>query len=595
MVSGRARANEARRRPPSPVGVLLTAWALAIAAQTSGTLLGTGRSVAAPAANGANVGLQGIALLLHLRGGGRRRKDWQSPRPGDSDEIYSQSASDPSWSAAGDDEDDDDADVRRQIFDGSESDVSESGSYSEQPRQHRHHGRARHAARPAKRPPAQARSQYGAAKSRSRVHHSGRGRRVHSSEDEVQSEVDLDYHAPAQRSRRAATNVPDPGLRWGTAATDALDAVLRGKLGIGASRRRNMGAGSRKTAAGARRRSLYQEPSDDSSRLSMPDPTSSSSEEPRTNARRVGLPKKDAARGGLLDQRDLEDDSWVRPLAPRAVTHAHTAAARPPQALPSYVHNPSSSISDALPSHKRSSSRDKNTPPRATSGHHSPQILEPSPQESRARSKSLSPVCLAEQARQSASSLATLSEADSDSMPADEGDDVGADDECVAGAAVEEVLDGLARRLECEGDAVLLTHTISRVWRGVAVTERSADAAAGADGAKSGSSSSSYHSSCKTSYVDSAPSPSSQSPRYSYDSSPGQASRAHAHVENLHTPETSKAAREASTFVAPVSTQCVLEGLGALMSEAAEAVASAGRREDLAGVCVVVVSDVLMS
>lgn len=531
------------------VSLLLAAWAIALAAQTSGSLPGTGCSKAAPVPSSPIVGsyeLQwGVAVLIRLRGGGRRRKDWQSPRPGDSDEIYSQSASDPSWSVAEDDEDDDDPDARRQIFDGSDE-VSDSGSYSEQPRQHRHHGRARHAARPARRPLAQARLQHGPAKSRSRVRHAGRSRREPSSGDDMHSHVDSDDYAPAPRSRRAATEGPDPGLRWGTAATDALDAVLRGKLGIGTNRRRNMDGGSRKTASG-RTRSLYQEQSDDSSQLSVPDPTSSSSKQPRTNARRVGRPRKDDARGGQLDQGDsslhLEADSWVGAPAPRALTHTHTASASPLQALPSYASNPSSSISDALPSHKRSSSLDKQTPPRATSGCTSPQVLAPSPQESRARSIFLSPVCLAEQAQHSASSLAPLSDGDSESMPADDGDDGGA--ECVTGAAVEEVLNGLARRLECEGDAVFLTQTSSRAWRGVAVTARSADAAAGGDAAKSTS----------PNYGDSSSSLSLQSPRYSYDSSPGEGSRAHAHVvhiKNIHTLANCKGPREASTFVAPV-------------------------------------------
>jgi hypothetical protein len=103
------------------------------------------------------------------------------------------------------------------------------------------------------------------------------------------------------------------------------------------------------------------------------------------------------------------------------------------------------------------------------------------------------------------------------------------------------VLRGLADRLSCEGDAVFLTHGASRVWRGLAVSADGIGVRRSATGET----------------INSLTMSSDRNQRPLIDKAPD------------------------STFVIPVNTEGVLRGLGSVMSQADDALASVVQRSDL--------------
>ena len=465
-------------------------------------------------------------LVCRLRGGGRRRKDWQSPRPGDSDEVYS--TSDPEWSVARDS-----SAVQRASSEDA-SDASElsseqawSSSDSERPRrraERRPHsrGRTRHESRHSGR-----RARAAPTKSRSRVPARRRAPSPSEASDDSELGVSSDAHAPARRPRRAAA--ADPGLRWGTQATDALDAALRGKLVTAKPRSARAKAEAQKTTAARRRqRREMAETSDESEAESAPsEPTTFLKGRRAGSSHRAGRARDQPAHA-FLQQPPTDADSWDG-----EARYANTAVF-PALSAPSVsvVHHSSSSASDAAPALKGS-------PVLAWPSFRSPQQHVPSPRpgipvqeavaakraspgQSPGRDEDVSEGC----------SLDSRSESVANECA---GDAVAIDGE----DAVEEVLRGLTDRVSCEGDAVFLTLGASRVWRGVAVS---------ADGVR-------RIATKKTLSPHAMRSDQSQEPL----------------VEE----------RPDSPFVVPVSTDSVLRGLGAVMSQAADALASAGQRDDL--------------
>jgi len=147
-----------------------------------------------------------LSLVTALRGGGRRRrKDWQSPRRGDSD--YQSESSDPEWDGgaaevygqADSDEESVDSSASGRRDRESDSDASYAWSSHAQARRGQHAGARRRPQR-ARRAPARSPSP---PPPRTR---GGRGR---------------------GRAPRRATNT---AARWGTRADDALAAALRGEL-----------------------------------------------------------------------------------------------------------------------------------------------------------------------------------------------------------------------------------------------------------------------------------------------------------------------------------------------------------------------------
>ncbi len=488
-----------------------------------------------------------LACVLRLRGGGRRRKDWQSPRPGDS--AQSMSASDPEWSAAEVDEDEDDEQVRREIFGDSDyvSDAMSSGSDSNQPRKRRagqHLRSRRHSARPERR----------AAKTRGRVR-SDRDRRHTFSEDHLDEEVDSDDFRRHQRPRRVAAST-GAGSRWGTQATDALEAALSGKLATAACRPRSKRGSRKPVTSESRSRRAIEEPSEESSELRLADQTSSSAKERRSNGNRTGK-LAGLARGGLLDQTDLDADSYDHGAYLRSTVAPVIGL---PQAFPLSVNQPSSSISDSSSSHKHCSSHSQGETTRhsgvphliSSHGHE----MTSSPAAKFGQDIPLSTSMSAQERRPDASPETAKCNFSCESSSAVELEDVVT--ECVGEEACEQVLHGLAQRLECNGDAVLLTRGTTRMWRGVAVT-CSQDVLSLEDVRQT---------------HNARPTPTLQSPH----GPRGLAARSHGALENLQRTGTNI---EASTFVSPVSTEGVLQGLGTIMSQAAEVVARAGQREDL--------------
>ena len=530
-------------------GVMLTLTVFALTFRTASPTAPMANAVAQTRA-AIRASTNAAATVLRLRGGGRRRKDWQSPRPGDSDEVYSLE-SDPEWSV--EDESEDAKPVRRAIFD-DESDVcsSNDGSESERPRHRqapRQHSRTR--------APTRTRAEPATTKSRSRVRPAARDRREASSsaEERQRDDTDSDPYVPVQRSRRSAeATCGEP--RWGTQATDALDAALRGKLATSARQSRGKATGGSRRVSSRRPRKNLEEPSEESSDFRLQEHTSSSSKERRTNSHRTG---RVTEQSGLLGHGDYEADSWDRGIAS---LRAKVAAAAAQPSLPAYVQQPSSSTSEPVPSRKSSTShtRDQHAGHRVSSAQSSPQGHVPSvfseiPGQELRASSSLSPLALAEQGI----SGHYESDADSDSMPADERHgDVAA---CISGTAVEEVLRGLAQRLKCEGDAVFMTQSSTRVWRGVEeaapegrVTKREGRAHA----------------------VYSPPSLNSPDTL-----ALAAGLRADLYPQQSTNHQSQQPPKCERPFVASVSTEGVLQGLGAVMSEAVQAVASAGEREDL--------------
>ena len=209
------------------------------------------------------------ALVLRLRGAGRRRRDWQSPRPGDSDEVVSSLETDPDWSLAAAEESSE-RPVRRAILGAgsawSSADSSSEGSSHSGARRPRQDA-ARRARRAAGRQP-----QRPAAHGRSR---------------DLAAHRDVpcdDGHAPRPRPRRAAAASAPTAERWGTRATDALEAALRGKTGASVERFHGRGRSRKPTQSAGRTWRVADTASDESSGVG---PSSSSAQSGRGNPRRA--------------------------------------------------------------------------------------------------------------------------------------------------------------------------------------------------------------------------------------------------------------------------------------------------------------------
>lgn len=471
-----------------------------------------------------------LMLRLGLRGGGRRRKDWQSPRPGDSDEVFS--TSDPEWSVAGESSALQCASSHDAVDASDEASVSAASAWSSSDRERlkrraerpRNHGRAQHGSRPSGRPARSA-----PAKSRSRVRHA-RHRRHRPTSEEWESEACSDGYAPAQRPRRGPMAATDAGLRWGTQATDALDAALRGKLVATMPRKMRAKAGSNKAAKSRRRLRREMADTSDDSVESRPSEPSTSSTAHRASSHRAGRAREHTARE-FLEQLPIDADS-----RDRNARYANTVAAAPFQALRpllSIAHNQSSSLSDAPPTPKGS-------PARTWHSDRSPQ-QHVQPLRERILAQEAAAVWR-DTPRQSPGRDEGASEGysfDSENVPAEEVD--GGVTTIDGEDAVEKVLRGLADRLSCEGDAVFLTHGASRVWRGLAVSADGIGVRRSATGET----------------INSLTMSSDRNQRPLIDKAPD------------------------STFVIPVNTEGVLRGLGSVMSQADDALASVVQRSDL--------------
>ena len=469
-------------------------------------------------------------LLLRLRGGGRRRKDWQSPRQGDSDEVFS--TSDPEWSVAGESSALQRASSDDAVDASDEASVSAASAWSSSDRERlrrraarpRNHARAQHGSRRSVR---EARA--APAKSRTRVRRA-RHRRDQPTSEEWESEAGSDAYAPAQRPRRGPMAAADAGLRWGTQATDALDAALRGKLVATMPPETRAKAGTNKGAKSRRRlRHKMVDTSDDSAE-SRPTEPSTSSAAHRASSHRAGRAREHTARE-FLEQLPIDADSRLR-----NARYVNTVAAAPFPALrplQSIAHNPSRSPSDATPSPKGSPAR--TWPSDRSPQQHVQPLRGHIPAQEAATVQRDSP-------RQSPGRDEGAIEGyslDSESVPAEEVDGwvttIDGED------AVEKVLRELTDRLSCEGDAVFLSHGASRVWRGLAVPAHGVGVQRSATGET----------------INSLTMSSDRNQRPLIDKGPE------------------------SAFVIPVNTEVVLRGLGSVMTQAADALASAGQRSDL--------------
>jgi hypothetical protein len=472
-----------------------------------------------------------LLLRLGLRGGGRRRKDWQSPRPGDSDEVFS--TSDPEWSVAGESSALQCASSDDAVDDASdEASVSAASAWSSSDRERlkrraerpHNHGRAQHGSRPSGR---QARA--APAKSRSRVR-PARHRRDQPTSEEWESEACSDAYASAQRPRRGPMAAADAGLRWGTQATDALDAALRGKLVATKPSKTREKAGTNKAAKSRRRLRREMADTSDDSVESRPSEPSTSSTAHRASSHRAGRAREHTARE-FLEHLPIDADS-----RDHNARYANTVAAAPFQALRpllSIAHNQSSSLSDAAPSPKGSPAR--TWPSDRSPQQHVQPLRGRIPAQEAAAVRRDSP-------RQSPGRDEGASEGysfESENVPAEEVD--GGVTTIDGEDAVEKVLRGLTDRLSCEGDAVFLPHGASRVWRGLAVSADGVGVRRSATGET----------------VNSLTMSSNRNQSPLIDKGPE------------------------SAFVIPVNTEVVLRGLGSVMSQAADALASVLQRSDL--------------
>ena len=236
------------------------------------------------------------ALVLRLRGAGRRRRDWQSPRPGDSDDVVSSLETDPDWSLAAAEESSE-RPVRRAILGAgsawSSADSSSEGSSHSGARRPRQNA-ARRARRAAGRQP-----------QRPAAHGRNRGLVAHR---DVPSD---DGHAPRPRPRRAAAASAPTAERWGTRATDALEAALRGKMGASVERFHGRARSRRPTQSAGRRTWRVADTAGDESSGVVP--SSSSAQSGRGNMRR-------AAPAALIEpstnaHSELHEEPWRKPFA----------------------------------------------------------------------------------------------------------------------------------------------------------------------------------------------------------------------------------------------------------------------------------------
>ena len=495
--------------------------------------------------------------VLRLRGGGRRRKDWQSPRPGDSDEVFS--SSDPDWSVAGDAYDaqrniDDDSATSVDASEVARSDSSDSGPPRRRAQQRpQQRCRTRRSAQiPNARVSSDSQRQAARGKSRRRV----QSYRESSTDEELDSDSPWGSRAPAQRPRGAVSADLNTAQRWGMQATDALDAALRGKP-VSSSRSRQRPAAGRsgksKTLGRRPRRELY-DPSDDIS----PEPVSSSAKERRISKQRT-VHSTAQIKGDASDKLHCEAESWggdvrydtcagdfVQPLVLCG------------KQLPGCASDPSVSHHTS-PTRSQGEETERRTSPLQD---HVPFVSSNSPVQrvcTDARASSLASVEKDQlyMPRYSETSDGQSSDDDSASLASDERETPIVDNGKVA--PVEEVLQELSDQLKSDGKAVLMAHSTTRAWRGVAVGDNVELHDAAND-------------------VGSIPAPLS-SPMWMKTQemltkyAPKEESQAHLTRHG-----------RGSTCLVPIHTDAVLQRLGSLMSEAAQAVTVAGQRQDLESV-----------
>ena len=456
--------------------------------------------------------LVGARLCLTLRGGARRRKDWQSPRPGDSDEVYAGSQSeDPDWSLDHDGE-------PRAIVDGDgySSDISSFERNDGGSRRRNARGRV----------PREnsARGDTGRRRARSGIR--ARNRYADESEDGWAGVSEADSSSSDNMPLHRRTPASTTGQRWGMEATDALEAALRGKRPSSSARRPPSRHRHLKRVAPRRARPAAEPVRDDSSDFELQEPTSFTGKIEQTGARCVSM-EREQMQNRLMQELECE-------------------ATEKCVSLPPYVQQ-SSIILDHAASQK---STDEGGGGRTLQSMSSSQSSHPrsSPRGSPSRS-----TAAGEQKIQDSAGWNDEYSLhhDGDSLPLDENEGHVAD---YAGEAkTEEILHEIAGRLECKEAVLFMPHDSARVWRGVSVATQ--------DNTTDGS---------------------------SYEASGTNAQILHASIlgaiqtmKGRHGDTSPDTADEVSTTVAPVSTSCVMQGLGAVMSSAAEAVALVGERKDL--------------